>query len=572
MERLEGFVAGSLLQRLRRPDDDLTAASCASFRGAVLFVDISGYTALAETLCSQGADGVEQLGQILDRALRGHVRAVQATGGEIACFAGDAFIAYWAADDGNIPRALRKAHDSARALHAGVAGRRRALACTAADAAHRRQRRRDLGGASRQPMSDGSCCSPGRQCDKHVRRPFAPPRARRWSHRTPARSWRHLTMPWSRARVPDARGSALAPPLDLTAHVPRRVQDYVGEGYTAWIPQRRTICALFVRDRRIGRSCARCLEPPSGGRHLASRRAASLHGCERHAAARRQGTRVHALPRHAPRCPRRRCRARGARRPGDSFGTVAPGPDCAIGIAAGAGVCMPLGGPERRHYWSVGRFMHVAGRLMEAAGSGLLCTEEIADRVRRVVSLSPERPLPLKGVRWPIRAFRVHEALVFDDQTECLYGREDEQATLDQCLAAFEQGRGTVLSVVGEAGLGKTTLVDYLRQTAERRGIACLSGGAGLGGDRRRLRGLAPGVRQAAGRSAGDAPVTPGRATRPAWRHPASATGAARQRCRARDSSKRRRWCRASPDRRARMRHRPCSARCSRRMPPAVSC
>jgi AAA ATPase domain len=95
------------------------------------------------------------------------------------------------------------------------------------------------------------------------------------------------------------------------------------------------------------------------------------------------------------------------------------------------------------------------------------------------VSLTPERPLPLKGVRWPIRAFRMREAVTFDDHTERLYGREDEQAMLDQCLADFEQRRGTVLLVVGEAGLGKTALVDYLRQTAAQRGITCLSGGAG---------------------------------------------------------------------------------------------
>ena len=42
------------------------------------------------------------------------------------------------------------------------------------------------------------------------------------------------------------------------AHVPKRVQDYVGEGYAAWIPQRRTICALFVRidGLRERRGCA----------------------------------------------------------------------------------------------------------------------------------------------------------------------------------------------------------------------------------------------------------------------------------------------------------------------------
>src|SRR5688572_20769599 len=117
MDRLESFAAGALLQRLQGSNEGDSAAACTTFAGAVLFVDISGYTALAETLCGQGPQGIEQLGKTLDLALRGHVRAVHDTGGEIACFAGDAFIAYWPADDGSVPRALSRAHSCARLLH-----------------------------------------------------------------------------------------------------------------------------------------------------------------------------------------------------------------------------------------------------------------------------------------------------------------------------------------------------------------------------------------------------------------------------------------------------------------------
>ena len=116
MERLEGFVPEALLKRLQHPAR-AEAAGAAPFRGAVLFVDISGYTSLAETLCSKGANGVEQLGKVLNLAFRSHVRAVRSTAGEIACFAGDAFIAYWPADDGNVARALGRARDCALVLH-----------------------------------------------------------------------------------------------------------------------------------------------------------------------------------------------------------------------------------------------------------------------------------------------------------------------------------------------------------------------------------------------------------------------------------------------------------------------
>jgi tetratricopeptide (TPR) repeat protein len=150
-----------------------------------------------------------------------------------------------------------------------------------------------------------------------------------------------------------------------------------------------------------------------------------------------------------------------------------------IGVASDLAVCMPIGGPQRRHYWAIGRCMHVAARLMQAAEGALLCTEDVAVRVRRSVSLSPERTRSLKGVRWPVQAFRVGNASRTDEPVDLLFGREDEQAVLDRCLRAFEEERGTVLWMVGEAGLGKTSLVQYLRRAAAEQGIDCLLGGAG---------------------------------------------------------------------------------------------
>src|SRR5688572_16156533 len=111
MELLDGFVPTSLLQRL-------AGAESAAFRGAVLFVDISGYTAFAESLCAKGPEGVEHLGRILDRSLRDYVRAIRDAGGEIAAFAGDAFLAYWPGDDGATSVAVARATAAATALHA----------------------------------------------------------------------------------------------------------------------------------------------------------------------------------------------------------------------------------------------------------------------------------------------------------------------------------------------------------------------------------------------------------------------------------------------------------------------
>lgn len=69
-------------------------------------------------------------------------------------------------------------------------------------------------------------------------------------------------------------------------------------------------------------------------------------------------------------------------------------------------------------------------------------------------------------------------ALPFNNRSDrgILFGRERERELLarrlDECLA----GRGSLLLISGEAGIGKTTLVEWLGQTAAERGATVLTG------------------------------------------------------------------------------------------------
>ena len=45
-----------------------------------------------------------------------------------------------------------------------------------------------------------------------------------------------------------------------------------------------------------------------------------------------------------------------------------------------------------------------------------------------------------------------------------LRGRRTEQAALDRLLAEVRAGRSQVLVLRGEAGVGKTALLDYVRE------------------------------------------------------------------------------------------------------------
>lgn len=64
-----------------------------TFDATTMFVDISGFTALTESLMRQGTEGAEVLSQILDAIFAPMVARVYAKGGEIPHFAGDAFTA-----------------------------------------------------------------------------------------------------------------------------------------------------------------------------------------------------------------------------------------------------------------------------------------------------------------------------------------------------------------------------------------------------------------------------------------------------------------------------------------------
>ncbi len=67
------------------------------FLAAVLFADISGFTPLSERLTARGAEGVEQLTQVLNAYFGTLIEIITAHGGDVFKFAGDALLACWRA-------------------------------------------------------------------------------------------------------------------------------------------------------------------------------------------------------------------------------------------------------------------------------------------------------------------------------------------------------------------------------------------------------------------------------------------------------------------------------------------
>jgi len=125
----------------------------------------------------------------------------------------------------------------------------------------------------------------------------------------------------------------------------------------------------------------------------------------------------------------------------------------------------------------------VARRLCDRAEGGqILCTETVAGLLtgRSEFAFSELGKLPLKGVPEPVAALEVpYEAQAESAlrPTVPFVGREGEMRQLSRRLADATAGRGGLVLVAGEPGIGKTRLAEHLAEQAKGQGVLVFGGG-----------------------------------------------------------------------------------------------
>src|SRR5512132_726791 len=151
-----------------------------------------------------------------------------------------------------------------------------------------------------------------------------------------------------------------------------------------------------------------------------------------------------------------------------------------IGIATGEVVT----GPEGR--LATGDAINVAARLQQAARPGeVLVGEETLVPLGLAVDVEAVEPLALKGKAHPVSAFRlfaVHEARARRPEARFV-GRERELAAIHEAWErALAERRCELVTIVGEAGVGKSRLVTEALASLETRLVQgrCLPYGDGI--------------------------------------------------------------------------------------------
>jgi class 3 adenylate cyclase/tetratricopeptide (TPR) repeat protein len=136
-----------------------------------------------------------------------------------------------------------------------------------------------------------------------------------------------------------------------------------------------------------------------------------------------------------------------------------------VGIATGEAVAVT---EPNREFMVTGEVPNLAARL-QSAGLGIVLCPETFRLVRPLVETEATLPLALKGFPTPITGQSVRR--LRDSATtrgvpglsSPLVGREPELTRLHRCATELAQGRGQIVSITGEAGIGKSRLKNELR-------------------------------------------------------------------------------------------------------------
>jgi class 3 adenylate cyclase len=137
-----------------------------------------------------------------------------------------------------------------------------------------------------------------------------------------------------------------------------------------------------------------------------------------------------------------------------------------LGINSGqAGV--GIVGADNPGFVALGDMTNVAARLQAAAEPGsIVVGESTARRLSDQYALEPLGALVVKGRSEPVPAWRLMRRKNTRQRMPAtpVFGRDAEIARLQNVVAELQAGRGVVLSIRGDAGLGKTCL---LREVSE---------------------------------------------------------------------------------------------------------
>ncbi|MCL4296074.1 MAG: AAA family ATPase [Anaerolineae bacterium] len=508
IETLASYVPALITRRLAANPTPIDSPTAETFPAAVLFADISGFTALTEHLAQKGPAGAEELTQHLNTYFGQLIDLITTYGGDIVKFAGDALIALWPAfnetgryDPACLPAAVEQAAQCSLVVQQRLnayevaAGVRLSLklALGAGDVltmhlggVYGRWEFLVTGAPLIQVGLAGGHAQPGDTIlspeawsllpETAVGSPVSlgatsPPGSANGGSK---RALRLTGLRQSGSILPLAANGttplAAEAEAGLRAFIPGAILARLAAGQAGWLAELRRVTVIFINLHDLDYAM-----PLEQAQSLMQTLQTSLYRYEgsinKLSVDDKGVTLIAALG--LPPLAHEDDPARGIQ---VALAVQAElrrmGLRSAIGVTSGRAFCGMVGNNRRREYTMIGDVVNLAARLMQAASDSILCDAATYNAAQAQLNFEALPPMKVKGKAEPVAVYRPLSLKAGASRRQTtLVGRQAERELLTSHLQTLLRGTGGIIVIEGEAGVGKSRLIEELLRQAYALGV-----------------------------------------------------------------------------------------------------
>ena len=495
LSTLASYIPAVVVRQCVESQQPLTAPVLTSADAGSLFLDISGFTPLAESLAKLGAEGSEKLTSLLNGYFGRLIRIVHEQKGEVVSFAGDAFVAIWprplagssatqilhrvlsaAVEMQHAQPELQEALDVSLAFKLGIGvGKFEML---------------HLGGVQESwaPLGRGSAVE--RAIDSEA---YADP----GDIIIAPEAWRYLSK-LGQGKSVSKEGHVklktdcvilepepLEPPKlqkaiekRLVSYVLPSVRQRLAAGHAGWLGELRRVTVLFGNLK--GLTPQTPLEKVHEIVGLVQQEILNVEGSINKLSVDEKGVSLLAVFGLPPISHEKEADRAIAAAIGIESVLRAHDVSTSIGVTTGRAFCGPVGSDLRREYTVIGDVVNLAARLMQAAAGSILVDQDSKKECGDAFEFEDLEPIQVKGKTALIPVARPKTKNTAPTQkpsvaqSHPMIGRHRELRVLREAAKQVNDANAChVYTVLGEAGQGKTSLMRATVDELKRANTLC---------------------------------------------------------------------------------------------------